>query len=160
MTIEYANQKGPAQWLAPAVTPWDYTIFGRAASTPAPTPNSFPWYSAANSPETAGFSIGRINGKSYPKTDPILVKANQRYRLRFDNQSDEAHPIHLHRHSFELTKVAGKPTAGILKDVVMVPARNQVEVDLLADNPGPSLFHCHMQLHMDFGFMTMLRYKD
>jgi FtsP/CotA-like multicopper oxidase with cupredoxin domain len=33
-------------------------------------------------------------------------------------------------------------------------------VDLLADNPGPSLFHCHMQLHMDFGFMTMLRYKD
>jgi FtsP/CotA-like multicopper oxidase with cupredoxin domain len=59
-----------------------------------------------------------------------------------------------------LTKVAGKPTSGILKDVVMVPARNQLEVDLLADNPGPSLFHCHMQLHMDSGFMTMLRYKD
>ena len=38
--------------------------------------------------------------KSYPKTDPILVKANQKYRLRFDNQSAEAHPVHLHRHSF------------------------------------------------------------
>jgi hypothetical protein len=26
---------------------------------------------------------------------------------------------------------------------VMVPARRQVEVDFVADNPGPSLFHCH-----------------
>ena len=36
----------------------------------------------------------------------------------------------------------------------MVPARSQVAVDFLADNPGPSLLHCHMQLHMDYGFMT------
>jgi FtsP/CotA-like multicopper oxidase with cupredoxin domain len=35
----------------------------------------------------------------------------------------------------------------------------KVEVDLVTDNPGPSLFHCHMQLHMDFGFMTMLEYE-
>jgi FtsP/CotA-like multicopper oxidase with cupredoxin domain len=34
-----------------------------------------------------------------------------------------------------------------------------VEVDFLADNPGPTLFHCHQQLHMDFGFMTLLRYS-
>jgi FtsP/CotA-like multicopper oxidase with cupredoxin domain len=47
---------------------------------------------------------------------------------------------------------------GVVKDVVMVPARRQVEVDFVADNPGPSLLHCHMQLHMDFGFMTMVRY--
>jgi FtsP/CotA-like multicopper oxidase with cupredoxin domain len=40
----------------------------------------------------------------------------------------------------------------------MVPARRQVEVDFVADNPGPSLLHCHMQLHMDYGFMTMVEY--
>jgi FtsP/CotA-like multicopper oxidase with cupredoxin domain len=160
VTIEYANQKGPAQWLAPAITPWDYTIFGRPASTPAPDAELIPLVFRSKFAGNRWVQHWTINGKSYPKTDPILVKANQKYRLRFDNQSDEAHPVHLHRHSFELTKVAGKPTAGILKDVVMVPARNQVEVDLLADNPGPSLFHCHMQLHMDFGFMAMLRYKD
>jgi len=159
-TVEYANQKGPAQWLAPAITPWDYTIFGRAASAPAPDVEVIPLVFRSKFAGNRWVQHWTINGKSYPKTDPILVKANQKYRLRFDNQSDEAHPVHLHRHSFELTKVAGKPTAGILKDVVMVPARNQVEVDLLADNPGPSLFHCHMQLHMDFGFMAMLRYKD
>jgi len=159
-TVEYANQKGPAQWLAPAITPWDYTIFGRGASAPAPDVEVIPLVFRSKFAGNRWVQHWTINGKSYPRTDPILVKANQKYRLRFDNQSDEAHPVHLHRHLFELTKVAGKPTAGILKDVVMVPARNQVEVDLSADNPGPSLFHCHMQLHMDFGFMAMLRYKD
>jgi len=31
-------------------------------------------------------------------------------------------------------------------------------VELLADNPGATLFHCHQQLHMDFGFMALMRY--
>ena len=39
-----------------------------------------------------------------------------------------------------------------------VMAHTKVEVDLVADNPGPSLFHCHMQLHMDFGFMALFDY--
>jgi FtsP/CotA-like multicopper oxidase with cupredoxin domain len=30
----------------------------------------------------------------------------------------------------------------------------------VANNPGLTLFHCHQQLHMDFGFMTLLRYID
>ena len=47
-----------------------------------------------------------------------------------------------------------------MKDVVVVPARQQVEVDSTAANPGPTLFHCHQQLHMDYGFMTMIRYKS
>jgi FtsP/CotA-like multicopper oxidase with cupredoxin domain len=46
-----------------------------------------------------------------------------------------------------------------MKDVVVLPARKQVEVDFAADNPGPSLFHCHQQLHMDYGFMTMVQYQ-
>ena len=68
-------------------------------------------------------------------------------------------PLHLHRHSFELTKLDGKGTAGILKDVVMVDPYKSVEVDFRADNPGDTLFHCHQQLHMDFGFMTLMKYK-
>ena len=59
-----------------------------------------------------------------------------------------------------LVRVAGKPTAGILKDVVNVQPHTQVEVHLLANHPGPALFHCHMQIHMDYGFMTLLEYLD
>ncbi len=75
------------------------------------------------------------------------------------NGSDDIHPIHLHRHSFELTRLGGKPTAGILKDVVMVGGYQEAEIDFVADNPGLTLFHCHQQLHMDFGFMTLLDYS-
>jgi len=32
-------------------------------------------------------------------------------------------------------------------------------VQFVADNPGPTLFHCHQQLHMDFGFMAMVEYE-
>jgi FtsP/CotA-like multicopper oxidase with cupredoxin domain len=30
--------------------------------------------------------------------------------------------------------------------------------DTVADNPEPALFHCHQQLHTDFGFMALFRY--
>src|SRR5271170_2909802 len=83
-TIEYANEKGPAQWLAPTVTPWDYTIFGRAASAPAANVEVIPLVFRSKFAGNRWVQHWTINGKSYPKTDPILVKANQKYRLRFD----------------------------------------------------------------------------
>lgn len=29
---------------------------------------------------------------------------------------------------------------------------------IVSDNPGMTLFHCHMQLHMDYGFMCLFDY--
>jgi FtsP/CotA-like multicopper oxidase with cupredoxin domain len=74
------------------------------------------------------------------------------------NATDDIHPIHLHRHSFELTQVDGQKTFGVMKDVVMVGGYQQVDIDFTADNPGLTLFHCHQQLHMDFGFMALFDY--
>ena len=31
-------------------------------------------------------------------------------------------------------------------------------MDFTADNPGLTPFHCHQQLHMDSGFMTLFDY--
>jgi FtsP/CotA-like multicopper oxidase with cupredoxin domain len=92
--------------------------------------------------------------------EPMLrLTPGRRYRLRMRNESDDIHPIHLHRHSFELTRIAGKPTSGMVKDVVMLGGYQEAEVDFVADNPGPTLFHCHQQLHMDFGFMALFDYE-
>jgi len=91
-------------------------------------------------------------------TPAFHLTQGRRYRLRMRNASDDIHPIHLHRHSFELTKLAGQSTAGVVKDVVMVGGYQEVEVDFTADNPGLTLFHCHQQLHMDFGFMALFEY--
>jgi FtsP/CotA-like multicopper oxidase with cupredoxin domain len=157
VVVEYAGRTGEPQWTSAPNEPWDYTAFGRDETAPEAderVPLVFKQKWAGN----RAVDHWTINGKEYPKTDPIRVQAGRRYRLLFDNQSDDMHPVHLHRHTFELVTVHGKPTRGVMKDVVDVMPRTQVEVDLLANNPGPSLFHCHMQLHMDFGFMTMLEY--
>jgi len=159
VVVEYENRSGAPQWMPPAKAAWDYTLFGTSGIAPEPdeiVPMVFRRKFAGNN----WVDHWTINGKEYPKTDPILLRANKKYRLRFDNQSDDDHPVHLHRHSFELTKFAGKSTAGVVKDVVVVPGRAQVEADFVADDPGLSLFHCHNQLHMDFGFMTLFRYVD
>jgi FtsP/CotA-like multicopper oxidase with cupredoxin domain len=160
VVVEYANHSGAPQWTAAAKTPWDYTIFGREAETPEPAGGVVPLVFRKKFAGHNWVDNWTINGKSFPKTDPIRVRANTRYRLRFDNQSDEVHPVHLHRHSFELAKFAGKATSGVMKDVVVVPAKTQVDVDFTADNPGPTLFHCHQQLHMDYGFMAMVQYEN
>jgi FtsP/CotA-like multicopper oxidase with cupredoxin domain len=99
-----------------------------------------------------------INGKSWPNTDPIVVHEGLRHRLVFDNRSMDDHPVHLHRHNFELVSIRGAATSGVHKDVVIVEAGTRVEADLVASNPGHSLFHCHQQDHMDMGFMALFRY--
>jgi hypothetical protein len=52
----------------------------------------------------------------------------------------------------------GKLTGGVHKDVVLVNPFSTAEVDFVADNPGLTLFHCHAQLHIDFGFMNLIKY--
>ena len=106
-----------------------------------------------------GFNRWTLNGEAFSMETlkPMYpVHEGRRYRLRFRNASDDIHPLHLHRHSFELARIGGKPTAGVIKDVVML----ELEFDFVADNPGPTLFHCHQQLHMDFGFMALFHYAS
>jgi FtsP/CotA-like multicopper oxidase with cupredoxin domain len=100
-----------------------------------------------------------INGKSYPETESPVLTAGRRYRLSFINHSANDHPVHLHRHIFELRRFSGRPeTHGIMKDTVLVDARTQLDVEFTANDPGPTLFHCHQQNHMDAGFMMLFRY--
>jgi len=72
-----------------------------------------------------GFNRWTINGVAYPTSQMIAqplshLREGKRYRLCMKNASDDIHPVHLHRHSFELAKIAGQPTPGVLKDVVML----------------------------------------
>jgi FtsP/CotA-like multicopper oxidase with cupredoxin domain len=166
IVVEYAGRLGKAQWLAPPPFKWNYARFAkRGSSAPAPD-ETFDMVFAKDNAADNGFNRWTINGIAFlteamsgelvPAT--FHLKQGRRYRLRLRNASDDIHPIHLHRHSFELTNLAGTPTAGILKDVVMLGSYQQYEVDFVADNPGLTLFHCHQQLHMDFGFMTLFDY--
>jgi FtsP/CotA-like multicopper oxidase with cupredoxin domain len=163
IVLEYAGHKGAPTWLPPPPFKWNYTRFGKTAATIPPPDETIEMTFAKDNAAHEGFNVWTINGVSFPMSENVVpasfhLKQGKRYRLKMRNASDDIHPIHLHRHSFELTKLAGAPTAGILKDVVMVGGYQEAEVDFVADNPGLTLFHCHQQLHMDFGFMTLFNY--
>lgn len=155
IVVEYANKTGQPRWYAPADKDWDYTAFGVNKPTPKPD-QVIPMVIQKINAGMGGFNLWTINGETYKELGPPMVlHKGLRYRLSFDNQTDDAHPLHLHRNSFELTNVHGKPTSGVLKDVVLIKPFSKIEVDFTADHPGLTLFHCHQQLHMDFGFMKL-----
>jgi FtsP/CotA-like multicopper oxidase with cupredoxin domain len=161
VVVEYAGQTGTPRWAAPGADPWDYAVFGTVLGSGPSAPEPEERRVLTFEKKFAGhrwFDNWTINGKSFPKTDPIRIQKDHRYRLVLDNRSNEAHPLHLHRHTFELARIGSAATAGVWKDVVVAPAMTKVEVNLTASNPGPTLFHCHNQTHMDFGFMTMFEY--
>jgi len=157
VVVEYANLHREPQWVPPAKPIWDYTIFGRSSTLAAPEHTIDMVFEKI--PSGAGqFNVWHVNGKPYPHDREFLLQEGARYRLVFRNRTDDAHPVHLHRHLFELVDVNGKAAAGIMKDTVIVPLYGRVSVDLVANQPGLSLFHCHIQQHMDFGFKALFRY--
>jgi FtsP/CotA-like multicopper oxidase with cupredoxin domain len=157
IVVEYANQKQRARWTPPPRTRWDYTIFGTNAPHPVPDRTiDMIFEKVPGGPN--GINHWLINGKEYPHEREFLLRQGRRHRLVFHNRSDDSHPLHIHRHLFELVELNGKPTSGIKKDTVIVPAYGRATVDLVADQPGLTLFHCHIQQHMDFGFMALFRY--
>lgn len=163
IVIEYAGQKGRAQWIAQPHFRWNYARFAKPGATAPAAAETFDMLFEKQNAAEEGFNRWTINGQAYPMANVIApaslhLKQGKRYRIRMRNASDDIHPIHLHRHSFELTSLAGQSTAGILKDVVMLGGYQEIAVDFVANNPGLTLFHCHQQLHMDFGFMALFDY--
>ena len=161
VVVEYSNAKGKPQWLKPKPFKWDYAVFGKPNATPAAPDETIEMLIVKNNGALHGFNQWTLNGEAFSMATmkpQYTVHEGRRYRLKFRNASDDIHPLHLHRHSFELVRVGGKPTAGVIKDVVMLGGFQEVEFDFVADNPGKTLFHCHQQLHMDFGFMALFDY--
>ena len=161
IVVEYAGAKGTPQWVKPKPFRWDYVQFGKADTVPAKPDETMEFTIVKHNAALNGFNQWTLNGEAFSmETMKPMFKLHEgrRYRFKFRNASDDIHPLHLHRHSFELVHVGGKPTAGILKDVVMLGGFQEVEFDFVADNPGMTLFHCHQQLHMDFGFMALFDY--
>jgi FtsP/CotA-like multicopper oxidase with cupredoxin domain len=146
IVIEYASRSGKPQWGQPQQLIWDYAQFADPAfSGPLPEATEIP---LVFTPKFAGHGAldhWAINGKSFPDTDSPALVAGRRYRLLFRNRSSmDDHPVHRHRHSFEVVRIAGGPSASRPHQGHGVgPAGTDVEAELTADHPGLTLFHCH-----------------
>ena len=159
IVVEYAGKTEAPVWTDPAPAKWDYTQFASTAAAAAPDETVTLTFHDIGPQKGSKFDTWTINNRSWPDVEPIQVKQGKRYRLLLRNGSGDQHPIHLHRHTFEVAQIGRKQLSGLRKDVINVMPLETVAVDFVADNPGDTLLHCHQQLHMDFGFMTILKYS-
>ena len=160
VVIEYEGAKGRPEWHAPPGFQWDYRLFADRTRGVAQPDETIDILIDKDNAADQGFNRWLLNGVAFDRaTMPVRWRLHRgrRYRLRLRNASDDIHPIHVHRCRFELTRIDGLPTAGVMKDVVMLGGYRTLELDFTADQPGRVLLHCHSQLHMDFGFMALLR---
>jgi len=159
VVIEYQNSKGEPRWIKPAKDDWAYAKF--AKTDPAKAPDETIKLTFKKVPGgRGGYNRWTINGKSWPDTNPLFtVQEGKRYRLLLNNNSGDVHPVHTHRHTFEVTKVGDKSMSGLMKDTLSMPRYSTAEIDFIADDPGPTFFHCHHQDHMDEGFAGLITYS-
>ena len=104
-----------------------------------------------------GSDAWTINGKQYPRTDPMHLRKGDLARVRLLNHSMEAHPMHLHGQSFTVLAINGQRLAQpLVKDSVDVEAHmGSAVIAFTAANPGDWLFHCHKPMHMEGGMIAL-----
>ncbi|POH72483.1 multicopper oxidase family protein [Arthrobacter glacialis] len=97
-----------------------------------------------------------INGQRFDMTKPFEkafdLKIGERVEVKFINDTEMWHPMHIHGHTFQIG------TTGARKDTVIVRPKETVTVYFDADNPGQWLFHCHNAYHAERGMMGVFSY--
>ncbi|MEV4178600.1 multicopper oxidase family protein [Nonomuraea sp. NPDC049709] len=91
--------------------------------------------------------------------DPLRVRVERGETIRIvvDNKSPMWHPMHLHGHTFQVRWTGRR---GPRKDTVNILPRERLNLDVLADNPGEWMFHCHNLYHQEQGMMGVLGYGE
>jgi FtsP/CotA-like multicopper oxidase with cupredoxin domain len=104
-----------------------------------------------NPNEMSDFNVLTFNSKSFPATQPLLLRTGERVRIRLGNLSPmEHHPIHLHGLNFVLTETDGgrvPKSAQYPETTVLVPVGSTRVIELVPSEPGDWAMHCHMTHH-------------
>ena len=133
VAIEYAGQSGAPKWDQPEDLKWTYTPFSNPVADAEPDTReviNIPLVIESKFRGHGNMEAWTINGKMYPETSVEPLKQGQRYRLQFINRSLDNHPLHLHRHSFELRTL----------ETPLRPGKNQTSqpVNLRGIRKGPN----------------------
>ena len=95
-----------------------------------------------------------INGKSFPDTQPILVKHGQTIRLRLIGADTMMmHPMHIHGHVYTVVAEDGhmlQPSARYQKDTLQVAPGESYDATFYAWAAPGSVYplHCHILSHL------------
>ncbi|MFL5626310.1 MAG: multicopper oxidase family protein [Ktedonobacteraceae bacterium] len=107
-------------------------------------------YTAFISTMPGGYYV--INGKSFPDTQPILVKHGQTVHIRMIGADTMMmHPMHIHGHTFSVVAEDGHAlTQPYQKDTVQVAPGESYDLTFNAWAPPGSIYpiHCHILSHL------------
>ncbi|HEX8042480.1 MAG TPA: copper oxidase [Candidatus Deferrimicrobium sp.] len=109
------------------------------------------------------FNLWCWNSRVFPGIDPIVVRKDDRVRIRMGNLTMTNHPIHIHGHNFSVTCTDGgwvRKSARWPETTVDMPIGALRAIEFVADAPGDWAFHCHKSHHlmnaMGHGVPTMI----
>ena len=157
--IEYAGRTGKPVSPQAGKLKWDYRAFAEADPAVHTPDVTIPLVFSSRFKGHGALDKWMINGKSWPDTDSDRAA---RRSAPPAGLREQAAPTTIRFICTGTTsswfRSAALPLSGVHKDVVIVEAGTTVEADLIATNPGNTLFHCHQQDHMDSGFMALFRY--
>ena len=104
-----------------------------------------------NPNEMTDWNLLTFNGKSFPATQPLLVKTGERVRIRLGNLGPmDHHPIHLHGLNFVVTATDGgyvPQSAQYPETTVILPVGTTRVIEFVPSEPGDWAMHCHMTHH-------------
>lgn len=113
------------------------------------------------------FNLWTWNSRAFPGIDPLVVRKNDKVRIRVGNLTMTNHPIHVHGHSFQVTGTDGGwiPPAARWPEVTTDVAVGQMRaIEFVASEPGDWALHCHKSHHtmnaMGHQVPTMLGVKQ
>lgn len=96
------------------------------------------------------FNYFTFNSKVWPGSEPLVVKKDQKVRIRFGNLSMDSHPIHLHGYQFTVVAQGAsrmKSSAQYQAVTINVPVGDTREIEFIANAPGDWALHCHKSHH-------------
>jgi iron transport multicopper oxidase len=107
------------------------------------------------------------NPAIYGQVNPTILPLGTVVEMEINNHDVGNHPFHLHGHNFQVVNRFGGapsipdmpnpwPVTPMRRDVVIIPGGGSVTIRFVADNPGVSLFHCHIEWHVEAGLTATI----
>ena len=96
------------------------------------------------------FNLWNFNSRVWPGIDPMVVRRNDRVRIRIGNLTMTNHPIHIHGHEFYVAGTDGgwtNPSSRWPEVSVDIAVGQMRALEFVADAPGDWAFHCHKSHH-------------
>lgn len=102
----------------------------------------------------------------YGDVNPLILKHNEVVEIVINNFHNNLHPWHLHGHQFQVIQrsdvnggffngyFANISSTPVIRDTIMVQNNGHAVIRFRADNPGVWLLHCHIEWHVEAGFLA------